>query len=205
MVGQEEHYLKDIAVMTGATIIKNDGLLNSIKEVKLSDFGTATKVVIDEDNTQIIGGGGSQSEIDAHLASISEYIASEESKNSRKIAQERLTRLNQIQATIYVGGNGDAEQGENRDLIVDALNSARAALESGILPGGGSAMFHASRLLEMVTEVNEEERVGVKVFREAMEQPIRHIVGNSIGEEHIGSTLEEIISFSRSNPVFGFN
>jgi chaperonin GroEL len=193
MAGQEEHYLKDIAVVTGATLIKNDDLLNSLKEVKFSDFGSAQKVIIDEENTQIIGGEGSQSEIEAHLASIVKYISSEESKNSRKIAQERLTRLNQIQATIYVGGTGEAEQGENRDLIVDALNSARAALESGILPGGGSAMFHASRLLEMVTEVNEDEKVGVKVFKEAMEQPIRNIVGNSIGEEHVGHILEKIV------------
>ena len=107
--------------------------------------------------------------------------------------RDRITRLNQIQATIYVGGMSETEQGEERDHIVDALNSARSALEFGVLPGGGSAMYHASKLLPIYTEVDHfEEMTGLKIFQETMQQPIRHIIGNSQGEEKVGYILENI-------------
>ena len=192
-VGYEEQSLEDIAVLTGATLVKNDGLKDNLRDIGMEYFGTASKVIIGQDQTQIIGGQGNAEAIEEYKKNLEYDIQQEPSKHFKKIKSDRLMRLNQIQATIMVGGSGDAEMGEERDLIVDSLNSARAALETGILPGGGAALFHASKLLEVYSDVDkEEENIGIKAFKEALQQPIRKIIGNSIGEDHVGYIIQQI-------------
>ena len=118
--------------------------------------------------------------------------------------KERLTRLNQLQAVIGVGGGTEAQIGENRDLIVDSLNSARAALESGVLPGGGAAMFHASKLIPAYVDINSvEESLGIKIFQEAMQEPLRKIVSNAWGMEHVGHVVEKVNQ--TNNYLWGYN
>ena len=193
MVGKEEEFIEDIAVLTGATVLKNDGFKIGIKDAELKHFGSATKVIVGEDVTQIIGGGGKEEAIELHKNNIIYKAEKEESKHFKKILKERLTRLNQIQAVIGVGGGSEAQIGENRDLIVDSLNSARAALEKGVLPGGGSAMFHASKLLPAYVDIDSvEENLGVKIFQETMQLPLKKIISNFWGEEHVGNIVDKV-------------
>ena len=193
MVGKEEDFLQDIAVVTGATILKNDNMAYGIDDIKFEHFGSAAKVIIGEDKTQIIKGAGTDQDIENHKEIIQSRIENEDSKHFKKIMRDRLTRLNQLQATIYVGGSSELEQGEIRDLMVDSLNSARAALENGILPGGGAAMFHASKLLPVYSDIELlEEKVGITIFQEAMQEAIRKIISNAEGNEKVGSLIEAI-------------
>lgn len=193
MAGKELDWLEDIAVITGAKLLRNDGLNIGIQDAKLEHFGSAAKIIISDTTTQIIKGGGTEEEIEKHKEVISHRIETEESKHFKKIMRDRLTRLNQLQATIYVGGATEAEQGEQRDIIVDSLNSARAALEFGILPGGGTAMYQASKLLPIYLDIeNFEENIGVKIFQQALQEGIKRIIGNSKGEDKVGSILDRI-------------
>lgn len=193
LAGKEDDFFEDVAVVTGATIIKDDGIGIGIPEIELQHFGSATKVIVTEDSTQIIEGAGTEESVEKHLNTLKYQIEKEESKHFKKVMIERLTRLNQLQATIYVGGVSEVEIGENRDLIVDSLNSARAALENGILPGGGAAMFHASKLLPIYSNIElAEENVGVQIFREAMQEAMKKIIINSVGEERVGYILEQV-------------
>ncbi|CAI2363503.1 unnamed protein product [Moneuplotes crassus] len=204
MVGKEQDYLEDLAVITGATILKNDNMVDGIEQVKLEHFGSAAKVIISELKTQFIKGAGTDKEIDKHMEVIKARIEQEPSKHFKKIMRDRFTKLNQLQATIYVGGTTDVEQGEIRDLIVDSLNSARAALEHGILPGGGAAMYHASKLLPVYTNIEMfEESVGLKIFQDSMQLAIRKVIENSVGEDLVGHYLQEINK--KENYLYGYN
>eukprot|EP00344_Euplotes_crassus_P002096 CAMPEP_0197010472 /NCGR_PEP_ID=MMETSP1380-20130617/54420_1 /TAXON_ID=5936 /ORGANISM="Euplotes crassus, Strain CT5" /LENGTH=111 /DNA_ID=CAMNT_0042432407 /DNA_START=260 /DNA_END=591 /DNA_ORIENTATION=+ len=111
MVGKEQDYLEDLAVVTGATILKNDNMVDGIEQVKLEHFGSAAKVIISELKTQFIKGAGTDKEIDKHMEVIKARIEQEPSKHFKKIMRDRFTKLNQLQATIYVGGTTDVEQG----------------------------------------------------------------------------------------------
>lgn len=193
MAGKEQDFLEDLAVITGSTILKNDNMVDGIEKVKLEHFGSAAKVIISEFKTQFIKGSGTEEEVERHKEVIKARIEQEPSKHFKKIMSDRLTKLNQLQATIYVGGASEVEQGEIRDLIVDSLNSARAALEHGILPGGGTAMYHASKLLPVYTSIEMfEESIGLKIFQESMQLAIKKIIGNSVGEDLVDHYLEEI-------------
>ena len=194
MAGKEEEFIQDIAVICGAKIIKNDGMSSySLDNISFDMFGSAAKVHISEGQTQIIGGAGTSEELDKHRGLIQHQIEHEESKHFKKIMRDRLTRLNQMQAIIGVGGETEAVIGENRDLIVDSLNSARASLESGVLPGGGISLYHASKLLPVYADIAKaDENVGIKIFQESLTECVRKIIGNAIGEERVGRVLEKI-------------
>ena len=195
MVGKEEDFLQDIAVITGAQMLKNDGFIDGIDDLKISHFGSATKVIVSQNNTQIIGGGGTQEELEAHKNFIMDQMNREDSKHFHRIMRDRLTRLNNLQAVIGVGGETQARIGENRDLIVDALNSARASLESGILPGGGVSLYHASKLIPVYTEVDMvDENSGIYIFQESLRESVRKIITNAVGEEHVGAIVDKIDS-----------
>jgi len=204
MVGKEQDFLEDVAVITGSTIINNDGIGISLQDIQPEHFGTAVKVIVGEDETQIIGGGGTEEAIAKYKEQVVHKISMEESKHFQKIMKERLTRLNQIQAVIGVGGRTQAQIGENRDLIVDSLNSARAALEHGVLPGGGAAMFHASKLLPAYVHVDSvDENVGVKIFQDAMKEPLRRIITNAVGENSVGTISNKVDE--QKNYLCGYN
>lgn len=193
MAGKEEDFLEDVAVITGSKLIKNDGISEGFEDITLEHFGSAQKVHIGEFDTQIIGGAGTEEQLKLHIKNIQYDIEKEDSKHFKKIMKERITRLNQTQAVIGVGGESEVVIGENRDLIVDSLNSARASLESGVLPGGGTALYHASKLIPVYTTVDmAQENVGVKIFQEALREAIERIIGNAIGYEHVGHIIEKI-------------
>jgi chaperonin GroEL len=204
MAGKELDWLEDIAVVTGAKLLRDDGLAEGIADVKFEHFGSAAKIIISESTTQIIKGGGTEEEIEKHKEIILHRIDTEESKHFKKIMRDRLTRLNQLQATIYVGGATEAEQGEQRDIMVDSLNAARAALEFGILPGGGTAMYQASKLIPVYLDIdNFEENLGVQIFQEALQEGIKRIIGNSQGDDKVGFILEQIQE--KGSYLYGYN
>jgi chaperonin GroEL len=146
--------------------------------------------------THIVGGSGQESAVQDRIRDIAKVIAAETSPNMKNVHRDRLTRLNAKVAEIEVGGRTESQKGEIRDLIVDALNSAKSAMMNGVLPGGGVALYQASKILEtglphLVQE--ESERLGVKVMEQALKQPIRCIIENKTGE-NCGYILEKIES-----------
>lgn len=166
MANMQKEMLIDIAIATGATLIDNEYEIK-VQDVKLEHFGSAKKIAVDMSTTQIVGGSGSEEKVRERLRDIAETIEKETSPNLKNVHRDRLTRLNSKVAEIEVGGRTDAQKGEIRDLIVDALNSAKSAMQHGILPGGGVAFYQASKVLEsglphLVTD--ESERLGVKVM-----------------------------------------
>ena len=187
--------LTDIAIATGATVIDNEYHIK-LEDVKLEHFGSAKKIAVDMNMTHIVGGSGQESAVQDRIRDIAKVIASETSPNMKNVHRDRLTRLNAKVAEIEVGGRTESQKGEIRDLIVDALNSAKSAMINGVLPGGGVALYQASKVLEsglphLVQE--ESERLGVKVMEQALKQPIRHIIENKTGE-NCGYILEKIES-----------
>lgn len=187
--------LTDIAIATGATVIDNEYQIK-LEDVKLEHFGSAKKIAVDMNMTHIVGGSGQESAVQDRIRDIAKVIAAETSPNMKNVHRDRLTRLNAKVAEIEVGGRTESQKGEIRDLIVDALNSAKSAMINGVLPGGGVALYQASKVLEsglphLVQE--ESERLGVKVMEQALKQPIRHIIENKTGE-NCGYILEKIES-----------
>jgi len=135
----EKESLKDIAVMTGATLIDNE-FETKLEDINLSHFGSAKKISIDSSFTHIVGGNYSQEALDYRIDQIEASIAQEDNHNLKKVHSERLARMKHKIGEIQVGGGTDAERGEEYDLIVDALNSAKSAMKHGVLPGGGVAL-----------------------------------------------------------------
>ena len=146
MANIQKDVLKDIALSTGATVIDNEYDIK-LSEVTLDHFGSAKKIVADMHTTTIVGGSGNQEQIDNRMAEITRIIAKEHSANMKTIHRDRLTRLQAKVAEIEVGGSTDSEKGEIRDLIIDSLNSAKSAIQYGVLPGGGVALYQASKIL----------------------------------------------------------
>ena len=133
--------------MTGATLV-DDEFTVKLSELELQHFGSAKQVQIDASFTHIVGGSFNQEALDKRFEEIKLTIAEAETANMRKIHQERLARMQKQIGEIQVGGGTDAERGEEYDLIIDALNSAKSAMKHGVLPGGGVALYQASKVLD---------------------------------------------------------
>ena len=170
--------LQDIAVMVGGQAIFED-LGIQLDNVQLSDLGQAKKIVIDKDNTTIIDGAGKKSEIKARVDQIRAQIEETTSEYDKEKLQERLAKLAGGVAVIRVGGATEVEVKERKDRVEDAMNATRAAVEEGIVPGGGIALLHATKALDKIAVENEDQRVGVGIVRRAIEAPLRQIVDNS--------------------------
>jgi chaperonin GroEL len=192
--------LEDIAIVTGGQVISED-LGIKLENVKLNMLGTAKKVRIDKDNTTIIDGSGKKADIQARVAQIKAQIEETTSDYDKEKLQERLAKLAGGVAVIRVGGATEVEVKEKKDRVDDALNATKAAVEEGILPGGGAALLYATKALKDVTGENEDQNVGVSIVRKAIQSPIRQIVENSGVEASIvvGKLLEQ-----KSN-TFGFD
>jgi chaperonin GroEL len=147
LANMQKEMLTDIAIATGATIIDNEYTIK-LDQVKLEHFGSAKKIAVDMNMTHIVGGSGSEAAVQDRIREIARVIATETSLNLKNVHRDRLTRLNAKVAEIEVGGRTEAQRGEIRDLIVDALNSAKSAMMNGVLPGGGVALYQASKVLE---------------------------------------------------------
>ena len=192
--------LEDIAVLTNGQVISED-LGIKLENVTLDMLGSAKKVVINKDDTTVVDGVGEKAEIEARTNQIRAQIEETTSDYDREKLQERLAKLAGGVAVIKVGGATEIEVKERKDRVDDALNATRAAVEEGIVPGGGTALLYASKALEGLTGDNPDQNAGVQIVRRALQAPIRQIVSNAGGEGSIvvGKLLEQ------DNFKFGFN
>jgi chaperonin GroEL len=183
--------LEDIAILTGGTAIAED-LGIKLENVTLDQLGKAKKVVIDKDNTTIVDGAGKKNAIEGRIAQIKAQIEETISDYDREKLQERLAKLAGGVAVIHVGGATEVEVKERKDRVDDAMHATRAAVEEGILPGGGVALLRALKALDAVKPGNPDQKVGVDIVRRAIQVPARQIVQNA-GEDGslvIGKLLE---------------
>jgi len=170
--------LEDIAIVTGGQVISED-LGIKLENVKLTMLGTAKKVRIDKDNTTLIDGAGKKSEITARVNQIKAQIEETTSDYDKEKLQERLAKLAGGVAVIRVGGATEVEVKEKKDRVDDALNATKAAVEEGILPGGGAALLYASNSLKNLTGDNDDQTAGIAIVRKAIQSPLRQIVENA--------------------------
>ncbi|MGJ5094395.1 chaperonin GroEL [Bradyrhizobium oligotrophicum] len=184
--------LEDIAILTGGTTISED-LGIKLENVTLSMLGRAKKVVIDKENTTIVDGAGKKADIEARAQQIKLQIEETTSDYDREKLQERLAKLAGGVAVIRVGGATEVEVKERKDRVDDALHATRAAVEEGILPGGGVALLRATKVLDGVKTANADQKAGVDIVRRAIQVPVRQIVQNA-GEDGslvVGKLLEK--------------
>src|SRR5271165_6220117 len=192
--------LEDIAIVTGGQVISED-LGIKLENVKLNMLGTAKKVRITKDNTTIIDGAGKKADIQARVGQIKAQIEETTSDYDKEKLQERLAKLAGGVAVIRIGGATEVEVKEKKDRVDDAMNATKAAVEEGIVPGGGAALLYATKALHGLTGDNEDQTVGIAIIRKAIQAPIRQIVENCGVEASIvvGKLLEQ-----KSN-TFGFD
>jgi chaperonin GroEL len=196
--------LQDIAVLTGGTVISEE-TGRKLETATLQDLGRAEKVTADKDNTTIIGGKGSSSEIKGRVELIRVEIEKSTSDYDREKLQERLAKLSGGVAIIRVGAATETELKEKKHRVEDALSAARAAVEEGIVPGGEISLLNASDALDKLTPDNEETRVGINIVRKALEAPIRKLAANA-GQD--GSVIIDSVhreAKARKNKNIGYN
>jgi chaperonin GroEL len=173
--------LEDIAILTGGTTVSTD-LGIKLENVTINMLGRAKKVMIDKENTTIVGGAGGKSDIQARISQIKAEIEDTTSDYDREKLQERLAKLAGGVAVIRVGGATEVEVRERKDRVDDALHATRAAVEEGLLPGGGVALLRASETLNRVRPHNDDQKTGVEIVRKALSWPARQIAANA-GED----------------------
>jgi chaperonin GroEL len=170
--------LKDIAILTGGQVIAEElGL--KLENVTISDLGRAKRVTLDKDNTTVVDGAGDKEKIKGRIAEIRAQIETTTSDYDREKLQERLAKLVGGVAVIKVGAATETEMKEKKARVEDALHATRAAVEEGIVPGGGVALIRAQSSLDSLKLEVEEQRFGVAIIRRAIEEPLRQIVGNA--------------------------
>jgi chaperonin GroEL len=184
--------LEDLAVLTGGQVISED-LGIKLENVKINMLGSAKKVRIDKDNTTIIDGAGKKSDIQARVGQIKVQVEETTSDYDKEKLQERLAKLAGGVAVIRVGGATEVEVKEKKDRVDDALNATKAAVEEGIVPGGGVALLYATKALKDLTGDNDDQTQGVAIVRRAIQYPTRIIVANAGQEASIivGKLLEQ--------------
>jgi chaperonin GroEL len=184
--------LEDIAILTGGTMVSAD-LGIKLENVTINMLGRAKKVMIDKENTTIVGGAGKKADIQARITQIKAQIEETTSDYDREKLQERLAKLAGGVAVIRVGGATEIEVKERKDRVDDAMHATRAAVEEGVLPGGGVALLRASETLKKVRTLNDDQKTGVEIVRKALSWPARQIAINA-GEDGsivVGKILEK--------------
>jgi chaperonin GroEL len=173
--------LQDIAVLTGGTVISDEVGLQ-LEKATLDDLGDAKKVVVEKENTTIIGGAGKPSDIKARVESIRAQAEEATSDYDKEKLQERVAKLSGGVAVIKVGAATEMEMKEKKARVEDALHATRAAVEEGVVPGGGVALIRAQKALDKLEGANEDQTVGIRILSRAIEEPLRQIVENA-GED----------------------
>lgn len=191
--------LEDIAILTGGTVISEEQGFK-LENATLEMLGTAEKVTIDKDNTTIVGGVGNKKAIDGRVAQIKAQIETTTSDYDKEKLQERLAKLAGGVAVLYIGAATEVEMKEKKDRVDDALAATRAAVEEGIVPGGGVALIRAESALNGLKGLNEDENTGIAIVRRALEEPLRQIVINAGGE---GAVVVQKIREGKGD--FGYN
>lgn len=191
--------LEDIAILTGGTVISEEQG-RKLEDATLEDLGTSEKVSIDKDNTTIVNGSGEKSAIEGRVKQIKAQIETTTSDYDKEKLQERLAKLAGGVAVLYVGAATEVEMKEKKDRVDDALNATRAAVEEGIIPGGGVAYLRCLSALEELKGANSDENTGISIVRRAVEEPLRQIVANAGGEGSI--TVQKVRD---GKGAFGYN
>ncbi len=191
--------LEDIAILTGGQVISEERGF-TMENATIEMLGTAEKVVIDKDNTTIVNGGGEEAQIKGRVAQIKAQMETTTSDYDREKLQERLAKLAGGVAVLYVGAASEVEMKEKKDRVDDALHATRAAVEEGIVAGGGVALVRAIASLDSVSGDNADETTGIKIVKRAIEEPLRQIVANAGGE---GSVI--VAKVAEGNGDFGYN
>jgi len=192
--------LQDLAILTGGQVISED-LGMKLENVTIDMLGKAKKVSITKDNTTIVDGGGDKAEIAARVTQIRAQIEETTSDYDKEKLQERVAKLAGGVAVIRVGGMTETEVKERKDRVDDALNATRAAVQEGIVVGGGVALIQAAKMLDGLSGVNSDQDAGIAIVRKALEAPLRQIAQNA-GVD--GSVVAGKVRES-SDPAFGFN
>jgi chaperonin GroEL len=191
--------LEDIAILTGGQLISEERGYK-LENADLTYLGTAEKITIDKDNTTLVGGAGAKADITARVNQIKAQIENTTSDYDREKLQERLAKLAGGVAVLYVGAATEVEMKEKKDRVDDALHATRAAVEEGIVPGGGVAYVRCIAAIENLKGENEDETFGVNIVKRALEEPLRQIVANAGGE---GSIVVQKVKEGKGD--FGFN
>ena len=192
--------LEDIAILTGGQFISED-LGVKLENVAIDQLGRAKKVIITKDDTTLVEGAGDKADIQGRIGQIRRQIEETTSDYDREKLQERLAKLAGGVAVVRVGGSTEVEVKEKKDRVDDAMHATRAAVEEGIVPGGGVALLRASKVLEGLNGANDDQNAGIAIVRRALQAPIRQIAENAgvEGSIVVGKILEN------ASPTFGFN
>ena len=196
---RRKEMLEDIATLTGATVISTDKGMK-IEDAGLEALGTAEKVTLNKENTTIVDGAGSKEAIAARVQQIRASIENASSDYDREKLQERLAKLAGGVAVLYVGAATEVEMKEKKDRVDDALAATRAAVEEGIVPGGGVAYIRAVASLDGLKGENDDQTTGIQIVKRAIEEPLRQIVANAGGE---GSVV--VNKVKEGSGAFGYN
>jgi len=191
--------LQDIAILTGGQVISEETGLK-LENVTLVDLGSAEKVTIDKDNTTVVNGAGEKDSIESRIGQIKAQVETTTSDYDKEKLQERLAKLAGGVAVLYVGAATEVEMKEKKDRVDDALHATRAAVEEGIVPGGGTAYIRAAETVAAMEGINADETTGMKIVLRAIEEPLRQIVSNAGGE---GAVV--VNSVREGEGDFGYN
>ena len=196
---RRKEMLEDIAILTGGTVISEEKGIK-LENATLEMLGSAEKITVDKDNTTIVNGAGNKEAIATRVTQIKSQIAATTSDYDREKLQERLAKLAGGVAVLYVGAASEVEMKEMKDRVDDALHATRAAIEEGIVPGGGVAYIRAIEALDSVKADNDDEQTGIEIIKRAIEEPLRQIVANA-GKE--GAVVVQKIREGKGD--FGYN
>ncbi|MFM2225364.1 MAG: chaperonin GroEL [Bacteroidota bacterium] len=196
---RRKEMLQDLAVLTGGTVISEE-MGRKLEDAQLTDLGKAEKIIVDKDNTTVVNGAGKKADITGRVSQIKAQIENTTSDYDKEKLQERLAKLSGGVAVLYVGAATEVEMKEKKDRVDDALHATRAAVEEGIVPGGGVAYIRAQSALDNLKGANEDEQTGIEIIRRAIEEPLRTIVANA-GIE--GSVV--VMKVREGKKDFGFN
>jgi chaperonin GroEL len=196
---RRKEMLKDIAILTGGTVIAEEVGL-SLEKATLNDLGKAKKIVAEKENTTIIDGAGKAGDIKARVDNIRQQIEDATSDYDKEKLQERVAKLSGGVAVIKVGAATEVEMKEKKARVEDALHATRAAVEEGVVPGGGVALIRAQKALEKLAGANEDQNVGIRILARSIEEPLRQIVQNA-GED--GSVVLAKVRDGKGS--FGYN
>ena len=196
---RRKEMLEDIATLTGGTVISEEKGIK-LEQATLDMLGTAESITVSKDNTTIVNGAGDKEAIAARVAQIKAQIATTKSSYDKEKLQERLAKLAGGVAQLNVGAASEVEMKEKKDRVDDALSATRAAIEEGIVPGGGVAYIRAQEALNKVKGDNEDEQTGIEIVRRAIEEPLRQIVSNA-GKE--GAVIVDKVRAGKGD--FGYN
>ncbi|MBX2985396.1 MAG: chaperonin GroEL [Bacteroidia bacterium] len=196
---RRKEMLQDIAILTGGTVISEEQG-RKLEDASLADLGKAEKITIDKEHTTIVNGGGTKENIVGRVKQIKAQIEATTSDYDREKLQERLAKLAGGVAVLYIGAASEVEMKEKKDRVDDALHATRAAVEEGIVPGGGTSFIRAIAALEKLVGTNDDETTGIQIIKRALEEPLRQIVANAGLESSI--IVQKV---KEGKDDFGFN